>query len=190
MGKVTFTVPGPGEYAIEANPSMPALANPGAPGDLLSGKEAYDSDGRPQVGTMPNNGAVDVELTESESYTIPQGYHNGSGKVRAAMPDIPTVTVEIQANVKSEVIAYYQSLYGVFTPVLFGLNTPSERTMMISKSGFFAIIAESQRNMYTVRIPTGNASEIASPGTNTIWIFEPLSSIADNAIISMTITGG
>ena len=83
MVKVTFTVPGPGEYAIEANPSMPALANPGAPGDLLSGKEAYDSDGRPQVGTMPNNGAVDVELTESESYTIPQGYHNGSGKVSA-----------------------------------------------------------------------------------------------------------
>ncbi len=157
--------------------------------NILTGKTAYIASGKVK-GTMPNIGAISQTLPAGNIYTIPQGYHNGSGKVRAAMPDIPTVTVEIQANVKSEVIAYYQSLYGVFTPVLFGLNTPSERTMMISKSGFFAIIAESQRNMYTVRIPTGNASEIASPGTNTIWIFEPLSSIADNAIISMTITGG
>mgnify|MGYP001092935493 CR=1 FL=1 len=157
--------------------------------NILSGKTAYIASGK-VTGTMPDIGAISQTLPAGNIYTIPQGYHNGSGKVRAAMPDIPTVKVEIQANVKSEVMAYYQNLYGAFIFVSFELNTPSERTMTIPKSGFFAIKAESQRNMYTVRIPTGNASEIAGAPTNTIWMFTPLSSIADNAIISMTITGG
>ena len=33
------------------------------------------------VGTMPDNGAVDVHLNCGESYKIPAGYHNGEGKV-------------------------------------------------------------------------------------------------------------
>ena len=33
------------------------------------------------VGTMPDNGAVDVHLNCGESYKIPAGYHNGKGKV-------------------------------------------------------------------------------------------------------------
>ena len=33
------------------------------------------------VGTMPDNGAVDVHLNCGESYKIPVGYHNGKGKV-------------------------------------------------------------------------------------------------------------
>lgn len=49
--------------------------------DILSGKTAYGKDGK-LTGSMPNNGAVDKSISgKSESYTIPQGYHNGSGKV-------------------------------------------------------------------------------------------------------------
>ena len=35
------------------------------------------------VGTMPNRGAVTATLNAGGSYTIPKGYHNGSGKVTA-----------------------------------------------------------------------------------------------------------
>lgn len=36
-----------------------------------------------KTGTMPNNGAVSQALNAGGSYTIPAGYHNGSGKVTA-----------------------------------------------------------------------------------------------------------
>lgn len=49
--------------------------------DILSGKTAYGKDGK-LTGSMQNNGAVDKSISsKSESYTIPQGYHNGAGKV-------------------------------------------------------------------------------------------------------------
>lgn len=49
--------------------------------EVLSGKTAY-VDGEKVEGTMADNGAVTQTLTPATpSYTIPQGYHNGSGKV-------------------------------------------------------------------------------------------------------------
>ena len=51
-------------------------------GDVLSGKITYNSAGQQITGTMTNNGAVSKVLSRtSTSYTIPAGYHNGSGKV-------------------------------------------------------------------------------------------------------------
>ena len=49
---------------------------------ILSGYKAY-SGGKLLTGTMKNNGAVTSSLNCGESYTIPAGYHNGSGKVTA-----------------------------------------------------------------------------------------------------------
>ena len=51
--------------------------------DLLSGKTANDSNGEIVTGTMPNKGAITASLNCGGSYTIPAGYHNGSGKVTA-----------------------------------------------------------------------------------------------------------
>lgn len=49
--------------------------------DILTGKTAYGKDGK-LTGSMTNNGAVNKSISgKSESYTIPKGYHNGSGKV-------------------------------------------------------------------------------------------------------------
>lgn len=49
--------------------------------EVLKGKTAY-ARGQKLVGTMPNNGAVTGEISTKEgSYTIPQGYHDGSGEV-------------------------------------------------------------------------------------------------------------
>ena len=51
--------------------------------DLLTGKTANDSNGEKVNGTMPNKGAITASINCGGSYTIPAGYHNGSGKVTA-----------------------------------------------------------------------------------------------------------
>lgn len=49
--------------------------------EILKGKTAYNK-GEKVTGTMPNNGAVTGSIaTKAGQYTIPQGYHDGSGKV-------------------------------------------------------------------------------------------------------------
>lgn len=54
-------------------------------GDVLSGKKIVSSTGASVTGTMANNGTVTPSaLNCGGSYTIPAGYHNGSGKVTAA----------------------------------------------------------------------------------------------------------
>lgn len=51
-------------------------------GDVLANKIIVESDGSVTAGTMTNNGAVTQTLTTSTtSYTIPEGYHSGSGSV-------------------------------------------------------------------------------------------------------------
>ena len=52
-------------------------------GDVLSGKTIVTGSGEVE-GTMTNNGAVSKTLdatTNNQSYTVPAGYHNGSGTV-------------------------------------------------------------------------------------------------------------
>jgi hypothetical protein len=52
--------------------------------EILSTKTAYVN-GNKLTGTMPNNGAVSGTIsTASGSYTVPQGYHDGSGTVSIA----------------------------------------------------------------------------------------------------------
>lgn len=52
--------------------------------EILSGKTAYVR-GKKLTGTMKNNGAVTgIISSKDEEYTIPQGHHDGSGKVGIA----------------------------------------------------------------------------------------------------------
>lgn len=52
-------------------------------GDVLANKIIVDATGKQIAGTMANNGAVAAELdVNATSYTVPAGYHNGSGTVK------------------------------------------------------------------------------------------------------------
>ena len=52
--------------------------------EILLSKTAYKN-GAKLTGTMPNNGAVSGTIsTKAQQYTVPQGYHDGSGKVQIA----------------------------------------------------------------------------------------------------------
>lgn len=68
--------------------------------DILSGKIAYSKNGK-LTGTMKNNNTTNGTISAvSESYTIPQGYHNGSGKV--AISDSEQAKI-IASNIKKGV---------------------------------------------------------------------------------------
>lgn len=55
-----------------------------AVGEILSGKTAH-ARGTLLTGTMPNRGAVTGTISaKAQEYTVPQGYHDGSGKVSIA----------------------------------------------------------------------------------------------------------
>ena len=63
-----------------------------AAGDVLAGKIFVTSSGAVTTGTMANNGAVNKTLTAQEqNYTIPKGYHSGTGSVSIS-PESKTAT--------------------------------------------------------------------------------------------------
>ena len=68
--------------------------------EILDGKTAY-ARGAKLVGTMPNKGAVNGTITtKEEQFTIPTGFHDGSGKVGI---DTTEKSKIIAANIKEGV---------------------------------------------------------------------------------------
>lgn len=71
-----------------------------AAAEILVGKTAH-ARGVKITGTMPNNGAVSGSIaTKDGQYTIPQGFHDGSGKVGIASAEKAKL---IPGNIKSGV---------------------------------------------------------------------------------------
>lgn len=71
-----------------------------AAADILTGKNSYGSSGKVS-GSMADNGAVAGTIsTKAGQYTVPEGYHNGSGKVGISSTEQAKI---IAANIKSGV---------------------------------------------------------------------------------------
>lgn len=66
--------------------------------DVLAGKVILDKDGNPLPGTMPNRGAISQALGINGTYTIPAGYHNGSGKVTQSIATMGAQTINPTAS--------------------------------------------------------------------------------------------
>lgn len=65
-----------------------------AAAEILSGKTGYVN-GVKVTGTMPNRGAVSGTIsTKTEEYVVPQGYHDGSGKVSIASTEQAKIVAE------------------------------------------------------------------------------------------------
>lgn len=63
-----------------------------AVGEILQGKTAYVN-GSKLTGTMTNNGGVTGEITDADTpYSIPSGYHDGSGTVNIAATEKAKLT--------------------------------------------------------------------------------------------------
>lgn len=107
MAQVEFNVPGPGTYIIEADPSLPALTQPGQASDVRQGEQFYDEQGNPVTGTMPDNPAQAIVIQGGGSYTIPQGYHTGQGTVTSEGAELPTLTDPASAG---EIVAGKQAI--------------------------------------------------------------------------------
>ena len=77
---------------VTVNPIPEAYQNVSAvtagAGDVLASKIIVDATGASITGTMPSNGAVNKTLdatSNNQQYTVPAGYHNGSGKVKITL---------------------------------------------------------------------------------------------------------
>lgn len=69
------TITGTCNYDVDSSDATAAVA------EILQGKTAYVR-GKKLTGTMKNNSAVAGTISsKDEQYTVPQGYHDGSGKV-------------------------------------------------------------------------------------------------------------
>lgn len=67
--------------------------------EILEGKTAY-ARGAKLTGTMPNKGAVSGTIATKEAYTIPMGFHDGSGTVSLDATESAKI---VAGNIKSGV---------------------------------------------------------------------------------------
>lgn len=82
LGKVTVAAI-PEDYQDVSNVDATAA-------DVLAGKTIVAADGTEIEGSMVNRGAVSKTLdatSNNQSYTVPDGYHNGSGKVQIVLEE-------------------------------------------------------------------------------------------------------
>lgn len=92
--KAGAPITGTCDYDVNSGDATVAVA------EILKDKTAY-ARGSKLTGTMPNNGAISKELTTvSEEYTVPMGYHDGSGKVKIAATEQAKI---IPGNIKQGV---------------------------------------------------------------------------------------
>ena len=69
--------------------------------EILSGKVGFGAAGTAITGTMPNNGGVSGTIDDlADPYTIPAGYHDGSGTVGVDSTEAAKI---IPANIKEGV---------------------------------------------------------------------------------------
>lgn len=141
-----------------------------AAGDVLSGKVFVDANGNAVTGTMANRGAVNTTVAAGGTYTIPAGYHNGSGKVTsAASTGYKYVTGSVTPTSSKTTLAVTHSLGK--TPayaVVFTLGYKSSSYNQLNASGFngAAILSSTVGQLYI----WSSAGDIRGYTTNSVTL--------------------
>ena len=88
-----------GQYLSGAQTINPVVGT-AVVGDVLSGKTFNSASGVGITGTMTNRGAVTSTITtQGGQYTVPVGYHSGSGKITASFANLVAGNVKSGVNV-------------------------------------------------------------------------------------------
>lgn len=99
----SYTIPagyhdGTGKVTVAAAPTS-LIDGTATAANVLKGKTFFVDSYTAKTGTMTDNGAVSQSLNAGGSYTIPAGYHNGSGKVTANSLSSQTAGTAVAANI-------------------------------------------------------------------------------------------
>jgi len=127
--------------------------------NILSGKTAYVA-GSAITGSMTNNGAVTQTLsTTGSSYTIPAGYHNGSGKVTASITNLKAANIAKGVSVGGVTGTYdplSNALTATVTIELLGSTTTASHLTSVciplADGSIYTLTANSVGVTYTVPI--------------------------------------
>lgn len=115
-----------------------ALSGNASDDQVLSGQTYYNSAPKTKrTGTMPNRGSVSQALNAGGSYTIPAGYHNGSGKVTANSLSSQTSGTAAAAQILSGCTAWVNGskITGSIASLAGQTITPGTSQQTLSSSG-------------------------------------------------------
>ena len=140
-------------------------------GEILSGKTAY-SGGKKITGTMVNQGAKTAALNCGGSYTIPAGYHNGSGKITANSLVSQTDGTAVAGDILDGKTAYVDGVKVTGT-----IATKSSSDLTASGA--------------TVSVPAGYYANDASKSVSTVDQATPIISVdSTTGVITASVTQG
>lgn len=136
--------------------------------NVLAGKSFYAVDKTLKKGNMPNRGAVDTTINPGSSYTVPAGYHNGGGHVKAA-----TWTKDKYLYL----VIQYQGGYGnpipeyAATVVAQGIPEPGFLAHYSGSGNVHAVTNVCNANMLNIGAYAGNGTAQITPLTYLYDIF-------------------
>lgn len=153
-------------------------------GEILSGETAY-SGGKKITGTMANQGAKTATLNCGGSYTIPAGYHNGSGKITANSLASQTNGTAVAGDILAGKTAYVDGVKITGTIATQGAKTitPSTSVQTAVPSGIYTTgaVTVSAVPTQTKSVSPTTASQTVTPDNGKF-----LSSVSVGAISTQT----
>ena len=113
---------------------------------VLAGETFSTENDTDLVGTMPNKGAVTASLNCGGSYTIPAGYHNGSGRITANSLASQTSANATAGNIISGKTAWVNGNKITGTATLQSLGGVEHKTGRKDRINYYKSVAESGYN--------------------------------------------
>lgn len=153
-----------------------------AAGDVLAGKVIVNSSGASVTGTMPNNGAVSRTLdasTGNQSYTVPAGYHNGSGNVQIVLEQKSTTPTTSSQSITPTSGKVLSQVTVAAIPSNFGDTTDDDAVAADILSG---------KTAHSYNSTTGDAVAVTGSMTNNGAVSKTLDATTSNQ--SYTVPAG